>query len=224
MIKAFRRNGVAKADQVDKLRSVLSGFALSLVPDSTDSIDKAFTTLKSAFGDPKKVLEDRMKKLKGLGDIPGDKLANDKPGFRKQEEWYLNVEGLLSEIIELGDRHEDLGFHAFSEQTFNFLLSLFPCDIAAKLSELVGSRRQQLVALKDKLVVYRERSQRLGKIYGEKAPPGPSAPKTENGKQQSVGAKVRRLVHFTRILNLTETAGFANTLTWKASQGCMRTI
>ena len=189
MIKAFRRNGVAKIDQVDKLRSVLSGFALSLVPDSTDSIDKAFTTLKGAFGDPKKVLEDRMKKLKSLGDIPGDKLTNDKPGFRKQEEWYLNVEGLLTEIIELGDRHEDLGFHAFSEQTFNFLLSLFPCDMAAKLSELVGSRRQQLVALKDKLAVYRQRSQRLGKIYGEKAPPGPAAPKMDHGKQQLGGSK-----------------------------------
>ena len=55
MIKAFRRNGVAKADQVDKLRSVLFGFDLSHVPDSLVSIDKAFATLKSAFGDPKKV-------------------------------------------------------------------------------------------------------------------------------------------------------------------------
>ena len=42
-----------------------------------------------------------MKKQKAQGHIPGDKLANDKPGFRKQEGWYLNVEGLLSEIIEL---------------------------------------------------------------------------------------------------------------------------
>ena len=51
----------------------------------------------------------------------------------------------------------------------------------AKLSELVGSRRQQLAALKDKLVMYRERSQRLGKIYGEKAPPGPATPKIDHG-------------------------------------------
>ena len=189
MMKAFRRNGVAKADQVDKLRSVLSGFALSLVPESTETSDKAFSTLKSAFGDPKKVLDDRMKKLKATGDLPADKLANDRPGFRKQEEWYLTVEGLLSEIVELGDRHEDLGFHAFSEQTFNFLLSLFPCDMAAKLSEVVGSRREQLVAVKDKLGIFRVRAQRLGKIYGDKAPPGPSAGKPEPGKKVEVGGK-----------------------------------
>ena len=191
MVKAFRRNGVAKADQVDKLRTVLSGFALSLVPESTENIEKAFTTLKSAFGDPKKVLDDRMRKLKALGDLPPDKQANDKPGFRKQEEWYLNVEGLLSEIIELGGRHEDLAFHAFSEQTFNFLLSLFPCDMAAKLSEVTGSRKEQLVAVKEKLIIYRVRAQRLGKIYGDKAPPGPSASKHDGSKVQQGAGKAQ---------------------------------
>ena len=34
IVKAFRRNGVAKSEQVEKLRKVLSGFALSLVPES----------------------------------------------------------------------------------------------------------------------------------------------------------------------------------------------
>ena len=42
MVKAFRRNAVGKSDQVEKLRKVLSGFALSLVPESTESIEKAF--------------------------------------------------------------------------------------------------------------------------------------------------------------------------------------
>ena len=49
MVKAFRRNCVGKSDQVEKLRKVLSGFALSLVPESTESIEKAFETLKTAF-------------------------------------------------------------------------------------------------------------------------------------------------------------------------------
>ena len=125
MVKAFRTNGVAKNEQVEKLRKVLNGFALALVPESTDSIDKAFETLKSAFGDPRKVLEDRMAKLKTLGDLPSDRLAGNKPGFRKQEEWYLSIEALLSEIISLGQREEDLAYHAFSEQTFNFVLSVY---------------------------------------------------------------------------------------------------
>ena len=135
LVRAFRRNGVGKSDQVEKLRKTLSGFALSLVPESTETIEKAFATLKSAFGDPKKVLEDRMKKLKAVGDVPSDKLSNGQPGFRKQEEWYLVMEGLLAEVIELGERNEDLAYHAFSEQTFNYILSLFPCEMAAKLAE-----------------------------------------------------------------------------------------
>ena len=172
MVKAFRTNGVAKNEQVEKLRKVLSGFALALVPESTDSIDKAFETLKSAFGDPRKVLEDRMAKLKALGDLPSDRLAGNKPGFRKQEEWYLSIEALLSEIISLGQREEDLAYHAFSEQTFNFVLSLFPSDLADKLSDVSGSRIEQLKAVLVKLGSFRLRAQRLGKIYGDKAPPG----------------------------------------------------
>ena len=120
MIKAFKTNGVAKSDQVEKLRRVLSGFALALVPENTESIDKAFSTLKAAFGDPRKVLDDRMAKLKALGDLPPDRLDGGKPGFRKQEEWYLSLDAFLNEIIVLGEREEDLAFHAFSEQTFNF--------------------------------------------------------------------------------------------------------
>ena len=191
MVKAFRRNGVGKSDQVEKLRKFLTGFALSLVPESTETVEKAFSTLKTAFGDPKKVLEDRMRKLKSVGDLPPDKLSNEKPGFRKQEEWYLNIEGILSEIIKFGGRHEDLAYHAFSEQTFNFILSLFPCDLAAKLAELDGNRKEQMEALKEKLSTFRLRSQRLGKIYGDKPPPGtasasqPVSRKTDPSGRQS---------------------------------------
>ena len=172
IVKAFRNNGVAKSEQVEKLRKYLNGFALPLVPESTESIEKAFQSLKTAFGDPRKVLDDRMAKLKAVGDLPPEKLSNERPGFRKQEEWYLTVEGLLSEIIALGDREEDLAYHAFSEQTFNFILSLFPSDLADKLAEMVGSRREQLVGVQSKLGNFRLRAQRLGKIYGNKAPPG----------------------------------------------------
>ena len=172
IMKAFRVNGVAKSEQIDRLRKQLSGFALALVPESTLSIDKAFETLKAAYGDPRKVLDDRMDKLKALGDLPPDRLAGDKPGFRKQEEWYLSIEALLSEIVELGLREEDLAYHAFSEQTFNFILSLFPSNLADKLAEVEGSRSAKLKGVLDKLIVFRTRSQRLGKIYGNKAPPG----------------------------------------------------
>ena len=168
---------------------MLSGFALSLVPEATENIDKAFASLKSAFGDPRKVLDDRMAKLKAVGDLPPEKLANDRPGFRKQEEWYLTIEGILAEIIDLGEREEDLAYHAFSEQTFNFILSLFTSDLADKLAGVVGSRREQLVAVKEKMSHFRLRAQRLGKIYGNKAPPGSeSAGKTASPFKKSANA------------------------------------
>ena len=51
MIKAFRHNKVPKSEQVEKLRKYLSGYAFILVPQTTESIDKAFETLKSALID-----------------------------------------------------------------------------------------------------------------------------------------------------------------------------
>ena len=172
MVKALRHNKVAKADQVERLRKNLSGFALGLVPESTETVEKAFATLKAAFGDPKKVLEDRMKKLKQVGDLPGERLANNKNGFRKQEEWYLNIEGVLHDIIELGKRDEDLAYEAFSENTFNFVLSLFPISVVEKLEEVQGNRKQKLEAVLAKLSSLREKARRMGKVYGDKVPPG----------------------------------------------------
>ena len=107
IMKALKHNKVAKSDQVDKLRKYLSGFALTLVPQTTESIDKAFSTLKSAFGDPKKVLENRMKLLKAIGDVPMEKKGN-KNMYSLREEWFLHAEGLLYEIIQLGKKDEDL--------------------------------------------------------------------------------------------------------------------
>ena len=82
------------------------------------------------------------------------------------------MEGLLAEIIALGDKEQSLAYHAFSEQTLNFIISLFPTGLADKLAEVEGSRRDQLVAVVNKLSQFRIRAQRLGKIYGNKAPPG----------------------------------------------------
>ena len=45
VIKAFSTNEVAKSEQVNKLRKVVSRFTLSLVPEITASIEKALSTL-----------------------------------------------------------------------------------------------------------------------------------------------------------------------------------
>ena len=52
MERAFKSNRVPKVDQVDKLREQLSGFALSLVPDSVKDIEFAFKSLEDQWGEP----------------------------------------------------------------------------------------------------------------------------------------------------------------------------
>ena len=171
MTKALRHNKVSKADQVERLRKNLSGFALGLVPESTESIEKAFTTLKAAFGDPRKVLDERMKKLKQVGDLPSERPSGSKSGFRKQEEWYLHIEGLLHDIIELGKRDNDLAYEVFSENTFNLILSLFPVHLTEKLEVVEGNRQVKLEGVLKEIGIFREKARRLGKVYGSKPPP-----------------------------------------------------
>jgi hypothetical protein len=210
IVKAFRMNGVARSEQVEKLRKVLSEFALSLVPESTVNIDKAFDILKSAFGDLRKVLDDRMYKLKAVRDLPPERLDNEKSGFRKQEEWYLTIEGLLSEIIDLGERKEDLDYHTFSYQTFKFVLSLFPSDLASwATSEL--EHRDLARSMETKL------HQVLSLLESQPAYPRklillllPATPRLLSQEGYS------------RVMRGMKVAGYASTWNMKASLVCMK--
>ena len=104
--------------------------------------------------------------------MPSERLASNKNGFRKQEEWYLNMEGLLHDIIELGKRDEDLAYEAFSENTFHYVLSLFPLSLVEKLEEVQGNRKQKLEAVLVMFGSFRDKARRMGKVYGDKVPPG----------------------------------------------------
>ena len=170
MLKAFRHNKVAKSEQVEKLRKYLSGYALTLVPQTTESIDKAFETLKSAFGDPSKLLKDRLKKFKSIGHFPLDKKGG-KSVFSLQEEWFLNAEGILYDIIQLGKKDEDLAYEAFAESNFHFILRLFPVHMSITMSSISGTRQEKMEALLVKLAEFREESKKLSKIYGDTIPP-----------------------------------------------------
>ena len=83
MERALKSNRVPKVDQVDKLREHLSGFALSLVPDSVKDIEVAFKALEDQWGDPGRVLESRQQDLKKLGNLPG------RDGYGKEN--YQNI-------------------------------------------------------------------------------------------------------------------------------------
>ena len=161
MERAFKANRVPVVDQVDKLRDQLSGFALSLVPDSMKDIKVAFQALHDQWGDPERVLDNRLKDLKKLGQLPGKDGGQE--NYQKQVQWYLTLDGLLQDLIELGDRGEDLADEAFKQSTVRDILNLFPSKLHLKLSKLPGRKREKLVNIKDQLQSFRNDAQLLDK-------------------------------------------------------------
>ena len=107
MEKDFRANKVVNVDQVDKLREQLSGFAKTLVPDNMRNIADAFQALSEQWGDPERVLDSRLRDLKKLGPLP-DRVMNGQPNYQKQVQWFLTLDGILQDILELGARSDDL--------------------------------------------------------------------------------------------------------------------
>ena len=151
-------------------RASLSGQALALVLEAMESIEKAFSTLKAVFGDPEKVLANRMDKLKSFGEMPMEKKGT-KNVFSLREEWFLKIEGVLYDIIQLGKKDEDLAYEAFSKSTYNFVLSLFPVDMMRELKQTEGTRLQKMQKVLDRLGEFREEAREAAKIYGDRVPP-----------------------------------------------------
>ena len=161
--KAFKHNRVAKVDQLDKLRKCLTGKALALVPETTEDIEKALSTLKAAFGDPEKILAHRLKLLRSFGDMPTERKGS-KNLFSEREEWFLKIEGVIYDIIQLGKKDTDLAYEAFSKSTINFVLALFPMGMMRELQSLGGSRGEKLDKILNKMKEFREESREAAKV------------------------------------------------------------
>ena len=168
--KVFKHNKVAKVDQLDKLRKCLTGKALALVPETTEGIEKALATLKAAFGDPEQILAHRLKKLKTFGDMPTEKKGNVNL-FSEREEWFLRIEGVIHDIIQLGKKDDDLAYEAYSKSTINFILALFPMGMMRELQRLEGSRGEKLENMLKKMAEFREEAREAAKVYGDRLPP-----------------------------------------------------
>ena len=143
MERALKANRVPKMDQVDKLREHLSGFALSLVPDTVKDIEVAFKALEDQWGDPGRVLESRQQELKKLGNLPG-RDGYGKENYQKQVQWYLKFDGILGDLIDLGDRDEDLAHEVFRQDVIRDILNLFPTRLHLKLTKIEGKRREKI--------------------------------------------------------------------------------
>ena len=111
--RALRSNRVPLIDQADKLREHLSGDALKHVPDSIKDIKIAFKALHELYGDPNKIVAQRLKDLKKLGKLPSEEGAGHEI-YTKQMHWYLSLEQLVQDLVDLGDSDEDLAYSVFT--------------------------------------------------------------------------------------------------------------
>ena len=115
-----------KTDRIAKLRSCLKGNALSLVPESSvKNIDDAWAALEAAFGSPERLMRSKKDAISKLGYIPKENSGKGQPNFQNQITWYLKLESLLSEIIDLGSKSTDLEREAFSPSHINFIIGSF---------------------------------------------------------------------------------------------------
>ena len=142
--KAMIANKVPKSDQLDKLREVLKGKAKAQVPEKTDSLDRAWELLKSAFGDPITLLKYRKQALAKLGPYPE---SSTKGNPQKVVEWCLEVERIIDDLIKLGDRDARLEMIAFNTDTVNDIIDLFPVRLVFKMERLDEEGKEKLEAI-----------------------------------------------------------------------------
>ena len=84
-----------RVDQPAKLRELLTGHPLALVPESIKTIEKAFSALGDWYGDEERVLGLRVAELKKLGTVPEKYLILSRGWIMQGME--------LSQILKEGD-------------------------------------------------------------------------------------------------------------------------
>ena len=163
---AFLKNRVPRDERLDKLREHLRSKALALVPESTKDISAAYSVLKEAFGDPARVLDHKLKTLDDLGPFPSDRVGRGLPGYGKQVDWLLQVEGIIRDIIELGEEYVELDRDAFSTATLKKILERFPEKVVARFNRLKGDGKAKLKGFQTQLAERRSEVQGLDNTYG----------------------------------------------------------
>ena len=128
-LHAFKQAKTSRDAKVDKLRALLSGHAKDLVPDGVKDIDSAFATLANAFGDPSRLVDFKLKLLNDAGMLP----SADKKGFRAQVSFYLKLQGIVEDLLSLGEHSDELALHPFHRSSIHALANRFPTNLRTKL-------------------------------------------------------------------------------------------
>ena len=139
LLLALEKNRVAAADKVEKLRSCLSGQALSLVPEKTKEFDTALQVLAEAYGNAEKLLAVKVNELKKLGKCPPETI-NGKLNYQSIVSFCLKVEVLVQDLIDLAesDDNEQLKFDVYSSGVRTNIQNLFGLREIMKMRCLTG--------------------------------------------------------------------------------------
>ena len=158
---AAKLNRTSRTVQLTKLRECLSGYPLTLVPETTKDITEAFDILKQLYGNVSRVLAFQKKKLSELGAFPTDSTM-DTP--RKKMQWLMDIKQIMQEYIKIGDSGDARMFcEAFSVSSIAQFINAFPPSMAEKLTSIQydGDGRDQLEGLMEKVEEMRMKAQRV---------------------------------------------------------------
>ena len=134
--KAAKQNQTSRADQLSKLRENLSDFPLVLIPETMENIQEAFKRLKDVYGDPQKLVNFELNKLKTVALFPNCDDGSYTMATRAQAEWLLHMETVLNELVKMGndqDADRDLKRSVYGPQTTSLILAKFPSVLKQKL-------------------------------------------------------------------------------------------
>ena len=122
--EALKSNQVAKSDQVKTLRRHLDGLALAQVPEGLTDITKAFSNLSALYGNASRMMDNKKEKLSTMGKFPkpGSKAA---PHLKSQLNWLLQLEILITELVDLTSINTDMNNEVFNPSTLKTLKALF---------------------------------------------------------------------------------------------------
>ena len=116
MRRCLKANRVPRRDQAAKLREQLSRHALGLVPESIQDVKIAFDAFRMRYGDEERVLGLRVAELKKLWSLP--------ERFKDQVTFYVDLEGKIQEILNLGAKGDHLGRLAYGQDVFKAVYNM----------------------------------------------------------------------------------------------------
>ena len=114
-------------------------------------------------------MQNRKEKLLCMGSLPEAGVLN-KGGHSKRITWCLELERVLAEIVELGERNDALAKEAFSKSTINLMIGLFPADIRRDMIKAAGEGNEKLLSIIEIIEAERAIFQEDEQFVEKKAP------------------------------------------------------